>query len=211
GRAGSDTYTADHRGNYFICLDQRRTVCPAHDGRKGEKDRVGDDVENVVLTGDGWDIVAGSRAANIINTGPGRDVIVGSAGADDYQGGAAFDVITYEYVSIQPRRVHLTGDGRDNDGGPRRARIRESVEGLVGSVFGDVIIGSPRSDSLYGLAGNDRITGGGGRDLVDGGLGNDSIDVRDGRGGDEVRCGKGRDTVRADAGDRVAKDCERRS
>jgi hypothetical protein len=45
-------------------------------------------------------------------------------------------------------------------------------------------------------------------DVVCGFAGSDRIDVRGG-GTDTVFCGPGRDTMLADAGDRIAHDCER--
>ncbi|MDX6732905.1 MAG: hypothetical protein QOC54_2853, partial [Baekduia sp.] len=52
-----------------------------------------------------------------------------------------------------------------------------------------------------------RIAGGSGNDTIIGGNGNDAISARDGEV-DTIRCGAGRDRVTADAGDRVAGDCE---
>lgn len=73
----------------------------------------------------------------------------------------------------------------------------------------DQLFGDAGSDQVFGEAGNDRIVGGAGRDVLNGGVGNDTIDAADHARGDTVRCGAGRDVVVANAGDVVAKDCEK--
>ena len=63
------------------------------------------------------------------------------------------------------------------------------------------------SDHIAGGAGNDEIFGNLDPDTISGGPGNDRINVV--RGDiDSVRCGPGHDVVFADAGDKVAGDCE---
>jgi hypothetical protein len=104
------------------------------------------------------------------------------------------------------------------------------VAGTCRSTAGNnVFTGNSGPDRIVGGAGNDRIFGRGGDDVLSGGIGNDTLDggpgldellggagadvisARDGRAGDTVSCGAGVDTVRADRGDRIARDCERRT
>ena len=87
--------------------------------------------------------------------------------------------------------------------------VEETPSGrtIVGSRRADRITGTAYADRLSGGGGNDRLAGRAGRDVLEGGAGNDVIDARDGEV-DTIRCGAGRDSVLADAGDRVAKDCE---
>ena len=209
GGAGTDsllTRTID--GDRVICLDPRPKVCGAFDGRKNERDRYGEDIENVDLRGvRGNHVVVGSRFANRIQGSNGNDTFIGGEGADVFTGGAGVDVVFYSYRPVQPRSVHLTFDGRPNDGGPRDDTIGTDIEIMVGSAFGDVLVGSGGHDGMYGDAGNDSLTGGRGSDYLDGGAGNDVINARDGRR-DKISCGAGRDTVRADKIDIVATDCE---
>lgn len=60
-------------------------------------------------------------------------------------------------------------------------------------------------------AGNDTLVGGAGKDVLTGGAGNDIINARDRKPGDTISCGSGKDSVKADKGDKIARDCERRS
>jgi hypothetical protein len=210
GGPGTDTYAGAARGgDYSICLDSRKTACPAFDGREDDQDIVGPDVENVDLRASGGkDTIVGSPFANKLWGGPGDDVLIGGAGRDQIVGGAGIDAASWEPKALHSRAVRLSADGLRNDGTRGEDHVDTSTEVLVGSMFGDTILGGARNDGLIGLAGNDTIVGGKGYDLLDGGDGNDTLDARDGVAGDEVRCGDGRDTVRADRGDKIADDCE---
>lgn len=211
GGSGIDTISLDgDKEDYFVCLDSRRGMCPASDGREGEQDRFGSDIERVKGS-KGDDVLVGSMAANDLLGNMGNDVLIGGAGADTLRGGGGIDFVSYAVPVLQRLGVMLDRDGRRNDGNPRTDLVGSDVEGLMGSVANDRLVGSSKADLLVGERGNDVLVGKGGFDLLEGGPGNDIIDARDGRGGDVVKCGTGRDVVRADRGDSVAKDCERRS
>ena len=96
-----------------------------------------------------------------------------------------------------------------------------SIEGVIGSAFGDRCKPAPRAalirglagdDGLFGLAGNDRLDGGAGNDGLSGGAGNDTLTggsgndfVRGQFGNDTVSGGSGHDVVDGGAGtDRLA-------
>ena len=78
----------------------------------------------------------------------------------------------------------------------------------AGGAGEDFLAGGEGSDELAGGPGGDLIVDLAGDDVVRGGDGPDRITVRDLVGGDRVSCGGGDDLVIADAGDRVAPDCE---
>jgi hypothetical protein len=94
---------------------------------------------------------------------------------------------------------------------PAPPRPTAGADRLTGGNGNDRIDGGKGNDTLSGGAGNDTLIGGAGKDKLNGGAGNDKLDARDGAPGDRVTCGRGRDTVKADRGDRVARDCERRT
>jgi hypothetical protein len=106
----------------------------------------------------------------------------------------------------------------------------------VTSTLPDILDPGPGDDTVYGGPGQQRIRGGAGDDFLESGLGNGTIDggsgddtirlrgvgtvvVRAGAGADTIfargssrgaiSCGAGKDVVQADAGDTVARDCER--
>ncbi len=204
GGAGSDTYLVDddtHR--YTICLASSRTVCDPWDGRPGERDVIGPDVENVMAVGTTAITVIGSPARNSIVGSSGDDVFVGAGPGDSFSGSSGADIVSYELTAMQRHGIRLIL-------GAKSSPIDGTVEGVRGTRWRDRLMGSAKLDALYGLAGNDVIVGGRGTDLLFGGAGNDLVDARDGVGGDRVSCGPGRDRVLADATDRVASDCERR-
>jgi hypothetical protein len=78
---------------------------------------------------------------------------------------------------------------------------------VTGGAGNDRLQGEGGNDRLAGGPGNDALVGGPGNDNLAGGPGNDTIQARK-AGKDVVTCGPGRDRVVADAGDRVARDCE---
>ena len=106
---------------------------------------LGDQFENLVLTGDGLldgtgnaanNSLTGNGAANRLSAGAGTDLIMAGAGDDWLSGGA----------------------GRNS---------------LLGEAGSDRIDGGPDNDQLAGGAGDDVLDGGAGSDLMDGDSGND--------------------------------------
>ncbi|MCW2962220.1 MAG: calcium-binding protein [Thermoleophilia bacterium] len=209
GGTGRDRYEANgtKREKFEICLDERAVVCPMYDGRKFERDRIGSDVEEVRMFGTSDDLLIGSPVANTLEGGGGNDILIGGAGADTLRGGAGLDLASFAIATLDPRGVHVTFDGRRNDGNPRSDLVGTDIEIVAGTRKNDKLIGGRGLDALFGDAGNDTIVGGKGPDLLVGGPGNDVIDARDGVK-DEIECGPGSDRIRADLFDTITKDCE---
>jgi hypothetical protein len=94
-----------------------------------------------------------------------------------------------------------------------RGRDRITAAGGDDCAFGnkgnDRVDGGAGADRLSGGNGRDRVIGGPGADRIKAGSGNDRIRAQDAEA-DTIRCGKGRDVAYADAGDSIARDCERR-
>ncbi|MCW2955545.1 MAG: hypothetical protein JWO69_414 [Thermoleophilia bacterium] len=212
GGLGRDRYeaTGTKREKFEVCLDERSVVCPEFDGRKGEQDTVGGDIEDVRMFGTSADLLIGSRVANTLEGGGGNDIFTGGLGADTYRGGAGLDLVTYAIPSLDARGVRVTLDGRRNDGNPRSDFIHRDIEIAAGTAKNDRLVGGKGLDALFGDAGNDTIIGGKGPDLLVGGPGNDYIDARDGVK-DELECGAGSDRIRADLFDKIKRDCEFRT
>lgn len=123
---------------------------------------------------------------------PGDDVLRGTNHADRLYGGAGNDKLF----------------GR---GGNDRLYGGSGNDLLAADTGGDRLYAGRGADTLLGGAGRDRIYAATKRDATDtivAGAGNDRIYARDGSP-DDISCGPGVDFVSADAGDRVADDCER--
>jgi Ca2+-binding RTX toxin-like protein len=61
-----------------------------------------------------------------------------------------------------------------------------SMEGVIGSAFGDTLTGSGEADLIDGGAGDDNLLGGAGDDNLLGGAGNDIFNLADGCGQDSI-------------------------
>ncbi len=172
GGAGNDTYLVDNTGDVVLELS---TVV-------GEIDRVnssvtytlGDNVENLLLTGTGTingtgntlgNAITGNAADNILDGGVGADLLIGGAGNDTYIVDNAGDVVSelstiaseidavYSSVNYvlgaNLENLTLTGTGAING---------------VGNSLGNVLIGNASDNVLNGGAGADTLIGGTGND-----------------------------------------------
>jgi Ca2+-binding RTX toxin-like protein len=102
----------------------------------------------------------------------GEDTLWGGNGADLLDGGDDFDFARYDdspgavYVSLQA--------GFGYTGAALNDRLT-SIEGLVGSSFGDTLIGDAGVNTLYGSGGDDLLIGGTGGDMLAGDAGFDTV------------------------------------
>ncbi len=164
----------------------------------------GSDIESEILIGlDGNDLLLGQAGDDALYGGNGDDNLYGGAGADQHDGGAGFDYARYDQ-SLAAVFVRL--DTGQTFGGDAVGDTFFSIEGLVGSGFGDTLIGSNilsdvllgqgGDDALYGQAGNDQLLGDGGNDWLFGGEGADQL--AGGAGADYMDGGNGFDYARYD-------------
>ena len=130
---------------------------------------------NVVLAGDGDDIVCGSDESDEVHGGDGQDLIFGAAGADDLYGDGGAD--------------HIDG-GAGNDALYVAGTTGKSVGGIFGGEGADLLEGGDGNDELDGGTEDDTLVGGAGDDTLDGG---DDVDV--------VFGGLGTDTYTSATGD----------
>ena len=150
GRNGSDTMiggspvdpppilsddTVDYglrRRPIHVTLDGAR-----NDGERGERDRIGTDVERVV-TGAAADVLWGNGAANQFVGGAGPDLISGGGG-DDY-------LVGDEYL--------VKRSGRHEGDLIKAGRGDDRIEGGLGA---DRVVGGPGHDSIVAAQGADRL------------------------------------------------------
>jgi Ca2+-binding RTX toxin-like protein len=123
----------------------------------------------------------------------GDDLLEGGKGADQLFGGGGFDTASYRGSAAGVAVLlydDLTGDAAYGDAEGDRLF---SVEGAIGSSYGDDLAGNGQRNVLRGEGGADELGGNGGNDVLEGGAGNDYLDGD--AGNDELRGGDGTDTA----------------
>src|SRR6185295_13780814 len=99
----------------------------------------------------------------------------GYGGIDDFHGAEGLDVVDY---SSEAAAVTIDlGNGSDGakQFGKAAGHTFESIEGIVGTNFADIVTGSADANKLTGLGGNDLLQGGDGNDVLSGGDGYDTL------------------------------------
>ncbi len=217
------------------------------EGHGGDDELVGGGAENemdVLLGGAGDDSLESGGGGDILNGGADDDELFDDLGSDTVSGGSGNDQINQgsaanggdalsggrglDEVSYASRgaAVNVSVNNVANDGGAGEAdNVRDDVEIVVGTPFGDTLTGNGLAnffgggggadilfgfdgiDRLIGEAGVDNLNGGDGLDYLDGGSENDTINAVD-NGRDEVDGGTGAgDNCNTEAFDLVA-NCE---
>ena len=187
----------------------------------------GSALDEVVLGGDGSDLLGGGSGSDRIYGNGGDDIIYGGAGSDWSYGGAGDD--TFWVLGNDAYDHYWGGDGYDRIFYNRPLHIiglagdfgpENSVELIQGvyfqTVFGDasdnvldfsetqlvgigLIDGGDGDDRIRGTAQNDHLAGANGDDLLFGMAGDDVLEG--GIGNDELSGGDGNDTYRYAMGD----------
>jgi Ca2+-binding RTX toxin-like protein len=105
----------------------------------------------------------GSSFADTLIGDADRNFFAGSGGGDAYFGGAHFDTVGYGGANGA-----VTADLAvpANNTGQAAGDTYDSIEGLGGSAFGDVLRGDGNDNLLIGGAGADALDGGGGSDAA---------------------------------------------
>ena len=139
----------------------------------------------------GQDELNGGAGDDELNGGAGNDILRGGYGADELNGGDGSDQAAYNSalnrVNINLTTGVVAGDQTFGD-------TFDSIEGLIGTQFHDILIGNAGDGRFDGLDGDDRIDGREGADIINGGAGNDII-VTDGAYEDTADGGDGIDTL----------------
>ena len=152
----------------------------------------GDDTINAAssIFGNSVSNLNGGAGNDELNGGNNSDILNGGAGSDELNGGANSDQASYETASTEVNINLATGV---TSGDQAVGDTFNSVEGIIGSQFGDVLTGTDIAGRFDGLDGDDTITGGSASDEINGGAGDDRI--IDNTFADEVDGGTGNDTV----------------
>lgn len=188
---------ADHQDGVFVTLDGIDD-----DGRLGEDDRIGSDVEGAIGSRFADDTLSGNAGPNRLFGNGGNDDLFGQGGddllgggdpfapalhfdgSDAFFGGSGIDTVTEANHS---GNQSLSIDGVPNDmvvGDPSQGRdnIYTDVENVIGGPGNDTIrgdglrntlTGGPGNDTLIGLGENDILIPNSGRDDLQGGTGAD--------------------------------------
>ena len=136
--------------------------------------------------GDTYTSIEGLIGSNFNDTliGDGNDNhLRGGLGADALNGGAGFD-----YAEYQNATAGLTASLANpaSNTGEAAGDTYTSIEGLIGSNFGDTLIGNAISNTLLGGLGADVLDGGAGNDTLTGGAGGDKFVFAPGYDADTV-------------------------
>lgn len=134
--------------------------------------------------------IFGTNQPDLLTGTEADDVFVLSLGADTILGGDGFDWIV---LSGATAGVRVSLDSPKQGTNIATGQSYVSIEGIIGSDFGDHLIGNAADNRIEGRDGNDKLYGGGGADSLFGGNGNDTLSG--GAGADLLDGGLGRDRV----------------
>jgi Ca2+-binding RTX toxin-like protein len=185
GGTGNDTFVVDSAGDIVVenANEGIDTV------RSSITYTLGDNVENLQLSGSGASNGTGNALANTITGNDAANVLSGGAGADVISGGGGNDTI------------FGGADADQLDGG-----LGDDV--VNGDAGDDVIEGGSGYDVLRGGADNDRITDSAGGAVMDGGDGADTLVARGldsfmagGKGNDVIEAWSGANVIARNKGD----------
>ncbi|UYV37197.1 hypothetical protein N4R57_19935 [Rhodobacteraceae bacterium D3-12] len=102
-----------------------------------------------------------------------NDTFEASVHADTVNGGGGFDTLTYHFAANQAV-VNLSNSALND--GAAAGHVLNSIEGVIGSAFGDLLIGNSGANLLIGAEGDDTIFGGDGSDWITPGNGSNVVD-----------------------------------
>jgi VCBS repeat-containing protein len=148
---------------------------------------LGDNLENLTLTGTDNLDGTGNALDNAITGTSGNNILDGSAGVDTLTGAAGDD--TYIVDNSADAVVENAGEGIDSVFASADYVLSDNIENLTligaadinatGNALDNIITGNGGNNVLNGLAGNDTLDGGIGIDTMSGGTGNDTYTVDD--------------------------------
>ena len=175
GGAGNDILGVDHPGDLAIGGAGIDKVTASSNYT------IGNDVENLALTGSGDFSGSGNALKNVLIGNPannslfGRgasDQLIGNKGNDRLIGGKGTDTL----IGGKGTDTLIGGAGRDQlvgGNGSDRVIGGRGNDALVGHAGDDLLIGGKGADTIRGNAGNDTLTGHAGDDRLIGGSGRD--------------------------------------
>ena len=165
----------------------------------------GNDLANVIVGNSGANLLAGGGGADALTGDAGNDTLDGGAGADAMSGGIGNDV--YKIDDINDTVTEAAAEGTDRVESVVSYALGQNLENLSltgsaaingsGNTLNNVITGNAAANTLSGGDGNDQLVGGLGADTLDGGIGNDILNG--GAGNDVMRGGAGNDSYTVNA------------
>jgi Ca2+-binding RTX toxin-like protein len=173
GGAGSDT--VDYASSGFavgVRLDGGASWAGAIGDTFASIEKViGSGFNDVLIGSAGGDTLDGAAGDDTYWADGGNDTILASDGADAMNGGAGIDTVDYSASS------GAVGARLDNAGSWLGAAgdTFGTVENLIGSAFGDVLVGDDGANTLNGGLGDDTLWGGNGNDVLIGAAGADVL------------------------------------
>jgi Ca2+-binding RTX toxin-like protein len=165
GGAGDDTVVYD--AAYGVTLDLSNNAANAGVAAG----HVFWNIENAV-GGSAGDALIGNGAANKLDGGAGADTLTGGWGSDTLEGGAGIDTARYDNTPYGVT-VNLANSGLNS--GSAAGDVLISIENVIGSSSGDILVGNDATNKLEAGGGDDMLTGGWGSDTLDGGGGVDTV------------------------------------
>jgi Ca2+-binding RTX toxin-like protein len=188
GGLGNDTYIIDTTSDKIVENPDEGTDTV----RSSISYSLGNNLENLVLTGTSNLAAIGNALNNSITGNKGNNTLDGKAGDDTLTGESGNDIyivdsigdVVIENVNQGTDRVNaaisytltanveqLTLTGTANINGTGNS-LSNSITGNVGT---NILTGDAGNDTLNGDAGNDTLNGGAGNDSLIGGIGDDSL------------------------------------
>ncbi len=208
GGFGNDTYVVDDTGDI---VTETSTLANEIDTVQSSVTYIlGDNIENLTLTGAGTisgtgntadNVLTGNSVANTLSGGIGNDTLDGGLGADSLSGGAGNDTYVVDNPGDIVAETSTLANEIDTVQSSIACTLGANVENLTltgmntingtGNSLNNVLIGNSVANGLTGGAGNDTLLGGAGSDSLDASDGSDILDG--GAGNDYLYGGTGND------------------
>ena len=190
GGAGNDVMQGGAGDDVYIVDSASDTVTESSGGGTDHvfasaSFSLGNNVENLTLTGSANIDGTGNTLVNTITGNSGNNTLNGGTGADTMIGGLGDDY--YVIDNIGDVVVELEGEGNDTIQSTIAWVLADHFENLTltgntaingtGNALDNTLVGNNGVNVLIGGAGHDRLDGGGGADTMIGGTGNDTYVV----------------------------------
>jgi Ca2+-binding RTX toxin-like protein len=114
-------------------------------------------------TYDGIESLDGSDFSDVLRGDAGDNDLNGRAGADTLDGGAGVDMAEYQNSGSA---ITVNLDNAALNTGEAAGDTFTSIEGIIGSIFGDHLTGDDGDNVFLGVEGNDTLIGGAGNDTA---------------------------------------------